>query len=58
MKVQVDEKNPVVDTLTDLWASADWYEREVWDMYGIKFNGHPNLKRILMYEEFQRACVT
>ena len=53
VKVQVDEKNAVVNTLCDIWPSANWYEREVWDMYGIKFNGHPNLKRILMYEEFQ-----
>jgi NADH-quinone oxidoreductase subunit C len=53
IKVPVDEKNPEVDTLTALWPSANWYEREVWDMYGIRFNGHPNLKRILMYEEFQ-----
>jgi len=53
VKVPVDEKDPQVDTLTDLWASANWYEREVWDMYGIRFKGHPNLKRILMYEEFK-----
>ena len=53
LKVPVDEKNPEVDTLSDLWPSANWYEREVWDMFGIKFKGHPNLKRILMYEEFQ-----
>ncbi len=53
LKVPVDEKNPEVDTLTDLWPGADWYEREVWDMFGIRFRGHPNLKRILMYEEFQ-----
>ena len=53
LKVLVDEKNPEVDTLCDLWASANWYEREVWDMFGIRFKGHPHLKRILMYEEFQ-----
>ncbi len=53
IKVPVDEKNPEVDSLHDLWASANWYEREVWDMFGIKFTGHPNLKRILMYEEFK-----
>ena len=53
LKVRVDEKNPEVDTLCDLWPSANWYEREVWDMFGIRFKGHPNLKRILMYEEFQ-----
>ncbi|MDE1921418.1 MAG: NADH-quinone oxidoreductase subunit C [Candidatus Omnitrophica bacterium] len=53
LKVPVDEKAPEVDSLCALWASANWYEREVWDMFGIKFKGHPNLKRILMYEEFQ-----
>jgi len=53
LKVPLDEKNPEIDSLNDLWKSANWYEREVWDMYGIKFKGHPNLKRILMYEEFQ-----
>ncbi len=53
IKVQVDEKDLHVDSLSDLWASANWYEREVWDMYGIRFKGHPNLKRMLMYEEFE-----
>ncbi len=53
IKVPVDEKAAEVDSLVSLWASANWYEREVWDMYGIKFKGHPNLKRILMYEEFK-----
>ena len=49
---EVDEAEPEVDSLTSLWAGADWLEREVWDMFGIRFRGHPNLKRILMYEEF------
>ncbi len=53
IKVPADEKNPQVDSIVALWPGADWYEREVWDMFGIKFRGHPNLKRILMYEEFQ-----
>lgn len=53
LKVPVDPKNPEIDSLSDLWPSANWYEREVWDMFGIRFRGHPNLKRILMYEEFQ-----
>ena len=52
LKVPVEEKNPEVDSLTSFWASADWFEREVWDMFGIVFKGHPNLKRILMYKEF------
>ena len=52
IKVQVPEEDPVVDTLTRLYGIADWLEREIWDMYGIRFKGHPNLKRILLYEEF------
>ncbi len=52
IKVPLEEKHPEVDSLVSLWASADWFEREVWDMYGITFKGHPNLKRILMYKEF------
>ena len=47
-----EEADPEVDSLSSLWAGADWLEREVWDMFGIRFRGHPNLKRILMYDEF------
>ena len=53
VKAGVDELDPVIDSLVRLWPIADWFEREVWDMFGIQFKGHPNLKRILMYEEFQ-----
>lgn len=53
LKVPVEESSPSVTSLTSLWLSADWYEREVYDMYGIHFHGHPDLRRILMYEEFQ-----
>lgn len=53
IKVPVDEALAEVDTLCDLWPSANWYEREVWDMFGIKFKGHPDLRRILMYDEFK-----
>jgi NADH-quinone oxidoreductase subunit C len=41
-----------VDSLTDLWGSANWMERECWDMFGIRFVGHPDLRRILLYPEF------
>jgi len=52
LKVPVEEKDPVVPSATALWPAADWYEREIWDMFGIRFEGHPNLKRILLYQEF------
>jgi NADH-quinone oxidoreductase subunit C len=42
-----------VDSLAGLWKNADWLEREVFDMFGVGFMGHPNLKRILMYEGFE-----
>jgi NADH-quinone oxidoreductase subunit C len=52
VKVKVSEADLTVPSLTGLWPIANWLEREVWDMFGIKFESHPNLKRILMYEEF------
>jgi len=51
--VPVEESAPEVDSLTSLWPGANWLEREVWDMFGINFRGHPDLKRILMYEGFE-----
>ena len=53
IKVQVDRDDPVVPSLTPYWPGADFQEREIWDMYGIKFEGHPDLRRILMWEEFE-----
>jgi NADH-quinone oxidoreductase subunit C len=53
VKARVPESAAEIDTLCELWPSANWMEREVWDLYGIRFRGHPDLRRILLYEEFQ-----
>ncbi len=51
IKAKVSEEE-TVPSITGLWVGADWHEREVWDMMGIPFSGHPNLKRILMWEGY------
>lgn len=51
-KIRVPEENPLVKTVTTVWRTADWHEREVYDMMGIKFEGHPDLRRILMWEGY------
>lgn len=51
--VRTDKENPSVPSLTPIWAGADFQEREVYDMMGIRFEGHPNLKRILMWDGFE-----
>ena len=52
VKVRVDEDDPVVPSAVPLWPIANWFEREVWDMFGVRFEGHPDLRRLLMYESF------
>ena len=52
VKVRVEEDDAVVPTAVSLWPIADWLEREVWDMFGVRFADHPNLRRLLLYEEF------
>ena len=51
VKAKVSEEQEVASA-TDIWLGADWHEREVYDMMGIRFTGHPNLKRILMWEGY------
>lgn len=53
IKVKLDHDNPEIESLTILWDAADWMEREVYDLMGIKFGGHPNLTRILTWEGFE-----
>jgi NADH-quinone oxidoreductase subunit C len=53
IKTRVSESDCSVDSIVSLWPSANWFEREVYDLYGITFKGHPELRRILLYEDFQ-----
>jgi NADH-quinone oxidoreductase subunit C len=53
VKTQVPEEDPVVPTASGLWKAALWAEREVFDLFGIRFDGHPDLRRILLYPEFE-----
>ncbi len=53
LKVFVEESDPHVPTVTGIWNSADYHEREAYDMFGIVFDGHPDLRRIYMPEEFE-----
>lgn len=52
LKLRVSEDDPMVDTVSDIWPTANWHEREVWDMMGLRFKGHPDLRRILMWEGY------
>lgn len=53
VRVPVPENDASVDSLTPLWSGANFMEREVWDLFGIHFLDHPDLRRVLLYEEFQ-----
>ena len=53
LKCRVSGKDPAIDSVTSVWRGADWYEREVWDMFGVHFRNHPNLQRILMPTDWE-----
>jgi NADH-quinone oxidoreductase subunit C len=53
LRVLVDGDDPAVETLTTVWPAANYYEREVFDLFGVRFEGHPNLRRILMPDDWQ-----
>ena len=52
LEIEVPEHDPRVTSLSSLWPAFNWQEREAFDMYGIRFDGHPDLRRIYLYEEF------
>tara|TARA_B100000315_G_scaffold141403_1_gene130424 strand:+ start:562 stop:1056 length:495 start_codon:yes stop_codon:yes gene_type:complete len=53
LRAPVSEGDCTIDSIVSVWKGANWFEREAYDMYGIKFNNHPDLRRILLYEEFE-----
>lgn len=52
VKTWLPEENPEIDSVTQVWKSANWFERQTYDMFGIRFNGHPDFRRIYMPEDF------
>jgi len=53
LKCRVSEANCEIDSVTSVWRSADWYEREVFDLFGIKFRNHPDLRRLMMPTDWE-----
>lgn len=53
LKVRLDGASPAVESLTSIWPGANFFEREVFDLFGVRFTGHPHLRRILMPEDWQ-----
>lgn len=52
LRVELDRDDPVAPSVTGVWRAADFQEREIYDLMGVRFTGHPNLRRILLYDEF------
>ncbi len=53
LKVKLSGSDPVIPSVFEIWPTADWHERENFDLFGIRFEGHPNLRRILMPDEWE-----
>lgn len=53
LKTRLGEEDPEIDSVTGVWKAADWFEREVYDMFGIRFLNHPDLRRIYMPEDYR-----
>ena len=53
LQVKLNGQDPVVDSLVPVWPGANWLEREIFDLFGIRFNGHPDLRRILLPEDWE-----
>ena len=53
LKARLDGSSPVIESVTSVWPSANFYEREVFDLFGVRFTGHPNLKRIMMPDDWE-----
>ncbi|MEI9969189.1 MAG: NADH-quinone oxidoreductase subunit C [Terracidiphilus sp.] len=53
LRVMLDDSDPTVESITQVWAGANYFEREVFDLFGIRFAGHPDLRRIMMPDDWQ-----
>ena len=53
LRVMVDETNPAVDSITSVWSGANYYEREVFDLFGVRFNGHSDMRRIMLPDDWK-----
>lgn len=53
LRAPVPEEDPILPSIVDVYPNANWYEREIWDLFGVRFAGHPNLRRIMLAEEWE-----